>query len=218
MASGRAEGTSLAGVLGAALAVVYPLAVYVGLSRMSARPLGVALAVLLLCGFMLRLHGKKREHALVAARVPLTVVALLLVGSLFDDRRIVLALPVLTNGALLAHFAGSLKTTPLAERFARAKEDTLSPAQVAYCRAVTIVWCVFFVANGTITAALALFAPLGVWTAYVGGLSYLLVGLLAAGEYVVRKRRFRKYDATPIDRLLARVFPPIEQAGPEAGR
>jgi uncharacterized membrane protein len=135
---------------------------------------------------------------------------------LFDDRRLFLALPALTNLALLAHFAVSLRTIPVAERFARAQEDVLSPAQVVYCRAVTIVWCVFFIVNGGVTVALALLAPLGWWTLYAGGLSYVAVGTLAAGEVIVRKARFRKYSGAPYDLLLARVFPPVSRARPEA--
>ena len=200
--------------MGAGLAVVYPVGVYVGLSRVSARPLGAGLAVLLLVVLLLRMHGKRREHALIAARVPLTVVGLLLVGSLLDDRRFVLALPVLTNVLLVAHFGTSLRTVPIAERFARAQEDFLTTEQVAYCRSVTVVWCFFFVVNGTLTGLLALVGPLEWWTLYAGGLSYVFVGLLAAGEYVVRKRRFRKYTTTPVDRLLSRVFPPVSPPAP----
>ena len=196
------------GVLGATLALTYPLCAYVGLSRLGTRRLGAGLAALLLVSLFFRLRGMKRTHAIVAARVPAIVVGLLLVGSLFDDRRFVLALPVVTNVVLLAHFATSLRTIPVAERFARAMEDDLSPAQVAYCRRVTIVWCIFFVFNGIVTAALALFAPLSWWTAYAGGVSYVLVGLLMAIEYLVRKRKFRKYGPSPIDRLIARAFPP----------
>jgi len=205
------------GVLGALFALLYPAAVYFGLTRLQPRLLGVLLAGLLLIGLGFRLSGRRREHALVAARVPAIVVALLLAGALLDDRRLFLALPALTNLALLVHFAASLTKIPVAERFARAQEDVLSAAQVAYCRGVTIAWCLFFIVNGGITVALALFAPLGWWTLYTGGLSYVALGSFAAGEYVVRRARFRKYSAAPHDRLLARVFPPVSRTtGPEA--
>ena len=144
---------------------VYPLIVWLGLARLSVRPMSIGLAVVVVVALLLRVRGQKREHALVTARVPMSIGALLLLGALFDDRRFVLALPVLANVALLAQFATSLRAMPMAERFARAQQDVLSPAQVAYCRAVTIVWCVFFVVNGSVTAALALFAPLKVWAA-----------------------------------------------------
>jgi uncharacterized membrane protein len=189
----KAAASKLVGILGALFALLYPVGVYIGLTRLNARLFGVGLASLLLVGLGLRLNGRERAHALVAARIPLTVVALLATGALLDDRRVFLALPVVTNLALLAHFAVSLRTIPVAERFARAHDDELSSARVAYCRAVTIMWCVFFVVNGGITAVLGLFAPLGWWALYTGALSYIALGSLALGEYFVRRARFGKY-------------------------
>jgi uncharacterized membrane protein len=155
---------------------------------------------------VLRIQGKKREHALVMARIPLSIGALLLVGAWCDDRRLVLALPVLTNIVLLAQFGSSLRGIPVAERFARAQEHDLSPAQVAYCRAVTVVWCAFFVLNGGVTAALALLAPVRIWAAYAGGLSYALVGLVVTVEYGIRALRFGKSAAAAKARLMTRAF------------
>jgi uncharacterized membrane protein len=200
------------GILGALLVVAYPGYVYFSLERVGTRALGIGLAALLGAGLVLRLKGQRREHALVAARVPLTLMLVLLVGAFFDDHRFVLALPVITNAVFLAHFAGSLRSMPIAERFARAQEDTLTPAQVRYCRRLTVAWSGFFVVNGAICAVLALFAPLAWWTLYTGLLSYLALGTVVAVEYVVRKARFRKYGAAPVDRALARIFPPPSEA------
>jgi uncharacterized membrane protein len=194
------------GALGALLLVAYPACVYFALGRVSVRPLSLGLTVLVTTSLVLRIHGKKREHALVMARIPLSIGALLLLGAWCDDRRFVLALPVLTNMVLLAQFGSSLRGIPVAERFARAQDDDLSLAQVAYCRAVTIVWCVFFVLNGGVTAALALLAPVKVWAAYAGGLSYALVGLVLTVEYGIRTLRFGKSTAAAKARHMTRVF------------
>jgi uncharacterized membrane protein len=204
----RAAARALAAILGALFVLGYPVAVYLGLPRLGTKSFGLGLAALLLVGLPFRLVGRKREHIVPILRIPLTVVCLLLLGALFDDRRFVLAMPVLTNVLLLVQFGSSLRTVPIAERFARAQEEHLSDAQVAYCRAVTVLWCGFFVGNGAVSALLALFAPLGWWTLYTGALGYVLIGLLATGEYIVRKHRFRKYGAHLVDRVLARVFPP----------
>jgi uncharacterized membrane protein len=202
---------AMSAVLSVLFVVGYPVAVYFGLRHLGTKVLGLGLAALLLVGLPLRLVGRGREHVAAIARIPLTIVGILLLGVVFDDRRFVLALPVLTSVALLAQFAGSLRTVPIAERFARAQESELSDAQVAYCRAVTITWCIFFVANGTITALLAVFGPLAWWTIYSGAIGYVLVALLATVEYLVRKRRFRKYGRHFVDRLLSRVFPPLAE-------
>ena len=130
-----------------------------------------------------------------------------------DDPRFVLALPILINGALLLQFGLSLRTTPMVERFARMQDPNLGPAQVAYCRSVTKVWCVFFVVNACVSAYLALFAEVASWALYTGLIAYMLMGVLGATEYLVRKARFREYGTGLHDRLIARVFPPHDAAG-----
>jgi uncharacterized membrane protein len=195
-------------VLNGLLLAAYPVAVYVGLTRFSARGLGSLLALLLLPGLVAKVRAARREDLLVALRLPLSIITLLALAALLDDARFVFALPLLINLALLAQFWGSLRGTPLVERFARMQQPELSPAQIRYCRRVTQVWCAFFVLNAGTSAALALWAPLAWWTLYNGLLAYGLIGLLAASEYVVRKARFREYGSGLHDRLLARVFPP----------
>lgn len=204
----------LLAALNGLIVLAYPVAVYLSLSRLGARGAGLVLAALLLPGLAQRLRGARRQDLLVVLRLPLGVLALLGLAALLDDRRLVLALPVLINLALLAQFAGSLRGTPLVERFARMQQPQLGPAQIGYCRAVTKVWCGFFVLNGATAAALALAAPLSWWTLYNGLLAYLAMGVLGAGEYVVRKARFREYGPGLHDRLLARIFPPHAGAAP----
>jgi len=199
---------TLFAVLNGVLFAGYPVAVYVGLTRFSARGLGLVLALLLLPGLVHKLRRARREDLRTVARLPLSIFALLALSAWLDDRRFVFALPLLINGALLLQFAGSLRSTPLVERFARMQQPTLSGAQVAYCRSVTKVWCAFFVLNALTSALLAGFASLSAWALYNGLVAYLLMGSLATVEYVVRKFRFREYGAGLHDRLLARLFPP----------
>jgi uncharacterized membrane protein len=195
-------------VLNGILVAAYPVAVYVGLTRFSARGLGLLLLVLLLPGMIAKLRAAKREDLRVVMRLPLTICALLGLAAWLNDARFVFALPILINLALLAQFFGSLRGTPLVERFARMQNPALSPEQVRYCRGVTKIWCGFFVINASISGALALWAPLAWWTLYNGLLAYMLMGVLGATEYLVRKARFREYGSGLHDRLIARIFPP----------
>jgi uncharacterized membrane protein len=195
-------------VLNACLIAAYPLAVYFGLLHLSARGVGLLLMLLLLPGLAIKWRRARREDLWVVARVPLSVLALVALAALFNERRFVLALPVLINAVLLYNFASSLRSTPLVERFARMQDPELGPEQVRYCRTVTVVWCMFFLLNGALSGVLALFASVASWALYTGLVAYLLIGLLATAEYVVRKARFREYGAGLHDRLLARLFPP----------
>lgn len=195
------------------LAVGYPAAVYFGLLHLSPRGVGGLLLALLVPGLLLRFRQARREDVLVVLRLPLAVVALVAASAIFDDPRFVLALPVLINLALLAGFASSLRSTPMIERFARMQKPDLAPEQVRYCRHVTQVWIAFFAVNALVSAGLAVFASLKLWALYTGLIAYVLIGVLGASEYIVRKARFREYGTGLHDRLLARVFPPPSRVG-----
>lgn len=196
----------------AALTVLYPLAVYYGLTRLGTRSVVIVLAVLL------GLRGLMKWKTLV--REPRELIGVLLIGgallcsALFDEPRFLLATPVLINAGLFITFAGSLATdTPLIERFARMQVSDLSPEELRYCRTVTQVWSGFFVLNGGTALALALLAPLSWWALYNGLLAYVLIGLLGASEYVIRKRRFGRFGDNPIDRVLRAVLVPRGTGG-----
>jgi uncharacterized membrane protein len=94
---------------------------------------------------------------------------------------------VLVNLVMLGLFSWTLLSPPsLIERLARLKEPDLPPSGVHYTRRVTQVWCGFFVLNGSIAAYTALYSSLATWTLYNGLISYLLMGLLFGGEFLLR--------------------------------
>jgi uncharacterized membrane protein len=101
--------------------------------------------------------------------------------------------PVLVNAVMLALFAASLRWPPSAvERMARLRHPDLPPRGVAYTRRVTWVWCGFFVANGALALITALWASERVWSLYNGLIAYVVMGVLFAGEWLVRQRVMRE--------------------------
>lgn len=95
--------------------------------------------------------------------------------------------PVIVSGVMLAWFGSSLfARQTVIERLARLRLPDLPPAGVRYTRRVTQIWCVFFLVNGSISATLALWGNLHWWTWYTGAVSYVLMGLLFAGELLYR--------------------------------
>ena len=125
-----------------------------------------------------------------------------------------LFIPTLINFTLLGVFASTLiSPPPLVEKFARVWVQTLSEAEVGYCRRVTLVWCVFFAGNGSLAAGLAMYASLEAWTAYNGVIAYFLMGALFLSEFLYRHWRFRRYVGTPFDPFLRRIFPPVNSDG-----
>ena len=113
------------------------------------------------------------------------------IDCLFDVHVPLLWYPVAVNIALLCVFAFSvLAGRPIVETFARLalKDKPFPPEAVRYTRKVTFVWIVFFAINGSIAAWTALKADPELWTLWNGCLSYVCIGLVAGGEYLVRRR------------------------------
>lgn len=208
----RRIASAIAYGLAAASAIAYPLAVYLGITRLGARGAGLMLLVVALPMLIVRLRRAQREatreHLGPLLRVPLTILSLALLSAVTDDARVILAFPVLVNAVLLVSFAGSLRGVPIVERLARLQDPELSADKRRHCLQVTKVWCAFFVINGGVALYLALAGPIETWALYNGGIAYALMGSLGAIEYIVRKYRFRDYGAGLHDRLLATLMPP----------
>lgn len=83
----------------------------------------------------------------------------------------------------------------------------------SYCKKVTIVWCCFFIINGSLATITTFAAPIfhiseekarEVWALYNGGISYALMGTLFVVEFIIRKLVDRKMiKAYPISKFKA---------------
>jgi uncharacterized membrane protein/acyl-CoA synthetase (AMP-forming)/AMP-acid ligase II/3-hydroxymyristoyl/3-hydroxydecanoyl-(acyl carrier protein) dehydratase len=101
--------------------------------------------------------------------------------------------PLLMNILFLAAFGSTLFSPPsMIFRFATMQDKTIigtlnEKRVAAYCRKVTYVWCGFFVFNGSMAAWTIVSGSDALWSVYNGGISYILIGTLFAGEFMVRK-------------------------------
>jgi uncharacterized membrane protein len=148
----------------------------------------------------------KLLRGLLAGAYPFAIVA----GIRWLEPRAValLYVPVLVNLVLLFAFGRTLLRGPsLVETLARLQEPELSDAQVAHCRTFTGVWCIFFAANAVVCLGLAMLGDLWIWAGYTGVLSYALMGLVFATEWLVRSWRFHQFRAPWAEPLLRRFFP-----------
>ena len=162
--------------------LLYPLAIYLGLNWLEPR----SLALLLLAIVSAHAAISRDRVWLVAAAGALILV---IVTAVANQALPLKLYPVLVNAVMLGVFGISLRHPPSAvERIARLREPDFPPSAVAYTRKVTIVWCGFFIVNGGIALATAVWASDRVWATYNGLIAYLLMGLLFAGEWIVRQR------------------------------
>ena len=189
--------------------LAYPFVVYFGLQHGSPRALAALLAAVVMARLALRprpLSWALLSPVAVAGALVLSVIG---AAALLDDGRFFRLVPVLVNLGLFVAFARSLaRGTPIIEALARLRRGALPPDVITYCRRLTVLWCLFFVANAALIAWLSVVASLQVWTVYTGLLAYLLVGVLMTAEAVFRAWRFRRYDDGLATLVLRRVFPP----------
>jgi uncharacterized membrane protein len=165
------------------LTLAYPLLVYFGLDS-HVEPRWLAL---LLVGMAVLRAAFARERVWLVAALGAMVLA---VASFWGNQVMPLKLyPLLVNVVMLCVFSISLVYPPsVIERLARLHEPDLPPTGVAYTRRVTQVWCGFFVVNGGISLLTVFWATDAGWALYNGLISYLLMGVLFVGEWLLRKR------------------------------
>jgi uncharacterized membrane protein len=84
-------------------------------------------------------------------------------------------------------------------RIARhARGGTLPPVMERYTRKLTAAWCVFFTAQLAGSALLLAFGSLESWSLFINVLSFPLVGLMFAGDYLYRVIRYRHLPQSSI--------------------
>jgi uncharacterized membrane protein len=187
----------------AVLILAYPVLVYLGLSQLDVRVLAfilLALAIARVAGIF-GFGNKQGGDAPMRTQMIFAALILAIVAAssfIFESTEALRFYPVLINGLFLVLFALTLRTPPsMIERFARLSDPHLSPEGVVYTRKVTMIWCGFFIMNGSIALYTTLLSSLDVWAFYNGFLSYCLMGLLFGGEYLVRLRMKQRHAVAP---------------------
>jgi len=153
------------------------------------------------------LLSAKPEQRVAALQLPAIALFFAGLGWLLDNGTWLLVMPAATQATFGLAFLRSLRGTPLIENFARMVKPDLSVPEQAHCRSWTRVWGFYLIFLAAFGLALARWASLEVWTVYVGIVSYVLVGVLFAIEYLVRKIKFRDYGRNPLDWVLSKLFP-----------
>lgn len=174
------------------LLLAWPFIIWFGLAHNSLQGLLPLMALMLFLRFR---QTRRRAGALsvVTQIVAVAGMTLCIASYLLKTHQLLLFYPVVVNSVMLAVFGGSLwSTMPIIERLARMREPDLPERAVRYTRRVTQIWCAFFIINGGIALFTALYGDLSLWTAWNGMISYLLMGTLMAGEWLVRQRVIKR--------------------------
>jgi len=162
--------------------MLYPFAVYFGMHYLE--PWKIAGILVVLLGIRLIASYTVKHWSW-----PLLMVGMVYCGfAIWSNELLTLRFyPAIANAAMLLLFSWSLLSPPsLIERLARVQHPDLPTEGILYTRRVTQIWCAFFIVNGSIALATALWSSFELWSLYNGLIAYILMGILLAGEYIVR--------------------------------
>ncbi len=166
------------------LTLLYPFAVYFGTQYLE--PWKIACLLFVLLGIRLIASVSIKHWS-----CPLLLIGMVYCGfAAWSNELLTLRFyPAIVNAAMLLFFSWSLWSPPtVIERIARIQHPNLPPEGIVYTKRVTQIWCAFFIFNGCIASATALWSSIEVWSLYNGLIAYLLMGLLFVGEYIVRMK------------------------------
>jgi len=198
--SGEDNGRLRAGlsVVVACALVLYPLLMYIGEARLGVQWMAVGVIAVCLLRLGVSRFGVARaaDGSVFGAPELLLIccgaIALALVSIWRGSSTALLYYPVLVNGVLLIVFGASLfSAQTVVERIARLRHEKLPDEAIPYLRRVTSAWCVFFIANGGIALYTATASSFETWALYNGLIAYMLIGVMFAGEFLIRIRVMR---------------------------
>jgi len=190
------------------LAALYPVLVFVFLVILKIPPRYFSLFIVCIAAvFFLAFTSRKKDRYRVFSAGFLAAAGL---ACFLSNSPFFLKLyPVLMNALMLASFAYTLfAPPPMIFRFAVLQDKrikgSLAESRIKnYCRTVTIVWCAFFILNGGIAAWTVVSGSDILWSVYNGGVSYILIGSLFAGEFIIRKMTDKKMPkAIPLSQFV----------------
>ncbi|EPT8872058.1 hypothetical protein ACVTAA_000501 [Cronobacter dublinensis] len=174
--------------LSVALMVAWPFVILLGI-RLNMMGWMIPVLALLLLARLYQARRMTGPGRVMSAGIALAGITLCLASAALKQQDVLLWYPVAVNTVMLALFGSSLwRGMPLVERLARLREPDLPAPAVRYTRKVTQIWSLFFIVNGTVAAATCLSGDMSLWTLWNGAIAYVLMGLLMAGEWLVRRR------------------------------
>ncbi len=206
----RAAAAGLAVLAGLALALAWPAVVDAAVASFGLRAVALTLAVAAAATALVggsTAVSRPYEPVLRSLRAGIALVAAVAWSS--DSAVPLRLIPAGVYLALAWVFGRSLSGRhSIIEQAAMALEPAVPDFIAPYCRRVTVLWTVLFVAMGVVLAVLAVAAPEPVWSRAAGPGAVALFTATSVVEYFIRKSYFRYYwYGGPFDRFWSRLFP-----------
>jgi uncharacterized membrane protein len=169
------------------LLVSYPLVIHLSIRAERADIAIYFIAAILLLPLLFNVFRARRPALWMMVMAGLSLMVGYL-GYRYAASMIVIP-PLLIFSGLFLFFGYSLRAegTPVITRFAELILGEVEPDVRAYTRKATMAWMIFFLVMLLISLALALWAPLTVWSWFANFMAYLLIAVMFVVEFAVRR-------------------------------
>ncbi|GHV96032.1 hypothetical protein AGMMS50293_23520 [Spirochaetia bacterium] len=186
------------------IAILYPLLVFCALVvfNLPIRYMSIGIIVFAVIYSVVNSRHYKGKNA---AALFISPAILCVIGgvSLFVDSPVILKLyPALADLAYVTIFTTSFFFPPpfafyFIEIFDRTMKDKIPKHQFErYCFKATLVWCCFFVVDGIIAVCTVIWGSDIIWAIYNSGITYVAMGLIFLGEFIVIKMIEKQHRQT----------------------
>ena len=85
----------------------------------------------------------------------------------------------------MVFFCSLFQKETIIQKFALALNKNLSEKELIYTKNLTYIWCIFLFTN-LVISIITIFLSDKIWILYNGFISYVLIGILFAVEYIIR--------------------------------
>ena len=185
------------------IAILYPLLVFCVLVvfKLPIRYLSIGIIIFAIAYSVVNSRHYKGRHTLLLFISPVILCTIGVISLYLDDSPIIIKLyPALADLAYLTIMVTSFFFPPplayyFINIFDKSIKTKIPKARFdVYCVRASVVWCVYFVIDGITALLTAYFSSDFVWGVYNGGITYAIMGLIFAGEFVILKMKVKKYS------------------------
>jgi uncharacterized membrane protein len=182
------------------IVILYPLLVFLSLVvfKLPVRYLSILILIFAIGYIYFNRKNFRKKNAILLFVTPFILCVIGIICLVTESRIILKIYPALADLAYLSILTTSLLMPPsivyyFIDLFDKSIHDKLPKDRfIRYCRNATILWCVFFLIDGIISTTLNLRASDTAWGIYSGGITYMLMGLIFIGEFVVLRIIIKK--------------------------
>ena len=183
------------------IAILYPLLVFCILVvfKLPIRYLSIGIIIFAIAYSVVNSRHYKGKHTLVLFISPVILCAIGVASLCLEDSIIIMLYPALADLAYLTIMATSFFFPPplayyFIDIFDKSMKTKIPKSRFdLYCIRASAAWCVYFVIDGIISVITVYLYP-DFWVIYNAVITYVFMGLIFAGEFIILKMKVQKYS------------------------